>query len=192
MDVLLTMTGVAPLIIQSDELVDPLGVRTREIKVLTDKKQRKTYEDITEIARLEFYGSLYYDKAAGPYLPGDNIQAALRQGGSLIARLGQAVERAVIVLSDVNAIEYEGPREVDKLWGDTYFHFRRSVVVKRARTMRTRPIFRKWRVRTTVRLATDLLNFADFERSAEAAGTMVGVGTWRPRYGRFDVEVKHA
>jgi hypothetical protein len=189
MELTLTLTGVAPLIIQSDQLVDPLDRVTREIKVLTGKKTRKTDDDIAEIGRLEFYGSLYHDAEVGPYLPGDNIQASLREGGSFAGRLGRAIERAVIVLTDMNPLEYKGPRELDKLWADTYFRFRRSVVVQRARTMRTRPIFREWQVQAKIRLATDILNMDDFERTAEAAGAMVGIGTWRPRYGRYTVKV---
>jgi hypothetical protein len=188
----LTLTGVAPLIVQSDRLVNPLDPITRQHKAITKKGSKMTDADHEEKGRLEFYGSLYYDPTAGPYIPGDNIQASLRTGGSFVGRLGKAVERAVVVTQDVNPIEYRGPRTTNELWGAPDFRLVRSVVMQRARTMRTRPIFRMRRVATTLELATDLMNLDDFVRVAEAAGSMAGIGTWRPRYGRYDVEVKQS
>lgn len=189
----LSLRGTAPLLIQSDQLVDPLNDLTKAIKALTGKR-KKTDDDHREIARLEWYGSLYYDPETGPYVPGDNLQACLRAGGTF-SRQGTAVERAVVVLTDRMAIEYQGPRDIDALWGHGRqngvgaFEFRRSVVVQRARTMRSRPIFRKWSLSAQVELATDLLNLNDFTRIAEDAGRLSGLGTWRPRYGRFEVTV---
>lgn len=192
MELALTLTGVAPLIIQSDRMVNPLDDITRAHKAVTARSSKMTDEDHVEKGRLEFYGSLYYDPEAGPYMPGDNIQASLRKGGSFTGRLGKQIERAVVVLSDVNAIEYEGPRDIDALWGDTFFRLVRSVKMGQVRVMRTRPIFRNWRVRTVINLATDLMDLDDFRRVADTAGMMEGLGTWRPRYGRYDVEVKRS
>jgi len=192
MKLTLTLTGVAPLIVQSDRLVNPLDPITRQLKAVVKKGSKMTDADHEEKGRLEFYGALYHDPEAGPYIPGDNIQASLRAGGSFVGRLGKAVERAVVVTQDVNPIEFKGPRDIDALWADTYFRFVRSVVMQRARTMRTRPIFRSWGLTTEVELATDLMNPDEFERVAEAAGAMAGLGTWRPRYGRYDVAVRRS
>lgn len=183
----LTLKGTAPLIVQSDTLVDPLHPKTKAIKALTGKR-KKVDEDHMAIARLEFEGSLYHDAEAGPYIPGDNLQASLRQGGTF-SRQGTAIERAVIVLSQVMPIEYEGPRDIEAMWKHGGFEFRRSVVVQRARTMRSRPIFRKWMLHAQVELVTDLLDLDAFRRIAEDAGRLSGLGTWRPRYGRFEVTV---
>lgn len=188
MHIRLTLNGVGSLIVQSDRSVNLLDPLNRELRALAKRRQR-TDEDIEEMARLEFYLALYYDPKIGPYLPGDNIQASLRRGGAFAGRLGKMVERAVVVTSDVNPIEYEGPRDIAALWKDPFFRLTRSVVVQRARVMRTRPIFRKWRTTVELELATDLLNLDDFRRVADAAGTMEGIGTWRPRYGRYEVKV---
>ena len=67
------------MLVQSDVLVNPFHEITRAMKAIT-KKRVKTDDDLRELSRLEFYGSLYYDDILGPYLPGDNIVACLRDG----------------------------------------------------------------------------------------------------------------
>ena len=57
--------------------------------------------------------------------------------------------------------------------------------VGQSRTMRTRPQFRQWSASTEAELDTTVLELADLNRIGSTTGLYIGVGDWRPRYGRF-------
>ena len=73
--------GTSPLLMHSDRLSNPLDPLTKEIKTYTGKR-KKTDDDFTEIARLEWVGGLYHDEKTGPYLPARNVKAMLIQAAS--------------------------------------------------------------------------------------------------------------
>lgn len=190
MELTMKMTGAAPLVVQGPTLVDPLHPLTKEYQKLTGKR-KKTDDDLREIYRIEFYAGLYYDKHLGPYLPGENLEACLRDGAKRTRR-GELVRRAVLVLDNEMPLVYPGPRTVDELWKAPEGEFRllAPIVVNRgSRTMRMRPIFRVWNCEARIDLDTTEMNFEDFREVAETAGRREGLGTWRPRYGRYRVEV---
>jgi hypothetical protein len=55
--------------------------------------------------------------------------------------------------------------------------------------MRCRPRFRQWRVEADGHLDTAVLSFEELEEIANTAGAMIGLGDYRPRFGRFTAEV---
>lgn len=195
MEFTITLNGMYPYIMHSDRMVDPLDPITKAHKKLTSKRTGKTEADNEEVARLEFAGALYLDAEIGPYIPGDNFQRCLWDASKL-NRLGAKFERGVFIDSDINPLAYDGPRTADKLWADSAFRLRRSVkqgVGKSApRIMKTRPVFRQWRCQAHGLLDETQLNLEELQMIAENAGTFVGIGDWRPRYGRFTAVVEKA
>jgi hypothetical protein len=69
---------------------------------------------------------------------------------------------------------------------------RRPVVVGKARVLRCRPCFSKWRVRLALEIDTAILTPAQVKESLALAGRIIGVGDYRPEkgggFGRFRVE----
>lgn len=195
MEFTITLIGNYPYIMHSDRMVDALDPITKAHKKLTSKKTGKTEADAEEISRLEFVGALYLDAEFGPYLPGDNIQRCLLDA-SKMNRLGTKLERGVFIDSDVNPLAYTGPRDQDGLWADPTFRFRKSVKQgtskQSPRLMKTRPIFRQWRCQAHGLLDETQLNFEELVMVAENAGTFIGLGDWRPRFGRFTAIVEKA
>ena len=59
------ITGVSPMLMNSDRFSNPLDPMTKEHKLLTNKK-KKTDEDYEAIALSSWRGSIYYDKSIGP------------------------------------------------------------------------------------------------------------------------------
>ncbi|HEY1127431.1 MAG TPA: hypothetical protein VGF83_06695, partial [Actinomycetota bacterium] len=57
------------------------------------------------------------------------------------------------------------------------------------RVMRCRPVFRQWRSAAEGTLDTAVLSLEDLRTIADTAGAMIGIGDYRPRYGRFTAEV---
>lgn len=187
---LLTMTGTSPLIMHNAQTADPMNVWAREIKKITDKKRNKTDADDFELSRIKFVAGLYFDETDGPYLPAANIFRCLIEAGSM-TRDGKKVERGVAFLTDRSRLEYDGPRDLDGLWGDGTGKFvdRRLVAVNRVRVPATRPIFPEWSAEFEILVDDQVLNPEQFVDIATKAGRAVGVGDYRRFYGRFAVEV---
>lgn len=187
MDIKLDIKGVCPMLMHNARLSNPLDPIARDIKKISAKRN-KSEDDYMEMARLEFHGGLYYDPESGPYMPADNIYRACLDAARK-RKLGPKVETGVIVLSNVNPVDYTGPREPDALWNETAFRHQHSVKVNKARVIRTRPVFHEWATSAIVYLDTQIIDLADFKQIVEIAGSLVGLGNWRPRYGRFEGEV---
>lgn len=188
MDFKITMTGVRPVLMHSARLANPLDPITKAMKAISGKRQ-KTDDDHIELARLEFAGSMYIHKTLGPYIPGENIERCLVDAGK-ITKKGTALTRALFIKTDFNPLVYRGPRTIDELWADENFRHVASVKVQQNRVMRTRPMFQKWEVQAEGVLDTTVLDFAEFGAIAETAGNMIGLGDYRPRFGRFMVNVE--
>lgn len=189
MKVRLSMTGATPLIVHNIQMADPLNKYARQLKTVT-KKRTKTDEDHLAMARIEFEGSLYYDDVLGPYIPGQNIEKCVVEGAR-ISKQGKQIERGLFVIDDVCPIVYAGPRDVAGLWGggDSEFVSGMMVRVGQQRIRRTRPIFRTWALEVEAELDPAMLNPEELQGIVDSAGAMVGIGDYRPRYGRFDARV---
>lgn len=183
MELTLGIIGTGPLLMHNARLSNPLDPIARAMKKVNSKRA-KSEDDYAEIARLEFMGSLYHDAELGPFLPGDNIWRSVYDAAKK-RRLGEKVKTGLLVLSSVNPIAYAGPRDAEELWADESFRHQASVKVGTSRVTRTRPQFTKWATQVAVYLDTEVLDADDLGQIVEIAGSLVGLGDWRPRYGRF-------
>ncbi len=180
------------LLMHNGRLANPRDPYTKALKALTAKK-KKSDEDHEEVSRAEFQGGLYHDDDIGPYIPGDALQTMLVEG-SRKAKQGREFV-SVSIEEDRVPLEYKGPRDREGLWADDKFVFTKGVKVTTSRVMRTRPLFRNWKIAFTISIEDDAtVNPEDVERALTVAGRMVGIGDWRPgsprggRHGRFAVE----
>lgn len=188
------LTGVSPLLVHSERGVNPLDDDTREKKAIT-KKKKKTEEDLEELYRIEWVLGLYYDKGdgngnkgIGPYVPGQNVEASIKEAARLEKR-GKDVVRGLKVINDKIALIYDGPRDIEKLWKAKKFTDVRSVKQQQSRIMRCRPIFPQWSIVCDVSFDTSVFNRSDVEALLTVAGEYIGLCDYRPRYGRFTSEV---
>ena len=186
MDIIkLKLTGTRPLLMHSDRFSNPLDPLTKAHKELTSKR-KKTDEDHADIAKSEWLGGLYHDDEVGPYLPGVNIEAAMIAGGKL-SKLGTQLKRSAEVMDERCPVEYSGPRDPETLW-EAGWYDARSVKVQQARLMRYRPMFKKWAVTCEVMYDPQTINKEQVVSCMRDAGLFCGVGDYRPKFGRFDVE----
>ena len=180
-----SIKGTTPLMMHSERLANPFDGLTKQFKAITGKR-KKTEDDLLEMARLEWIGGLYHDDDAGVHIPGYNVLACLISGGK-IHKLGTAIKRAALVLEDKPALQFDGPKDQTALFADKRFVDMRSVKVGTSKVMRCRPIFRTWGLTFTVMFDENTLQRDDIARCLESAGAMVGLGDYRPRFGRFTV-----
>lgn len=178
--------GVSPLLMHSDRLVNPLDPIKKMIVPLTSKR-KKTDEDHEQIAALEFEAGFYFDEKLGPVIPAQNIEAMIKKAATR-RKLGTTVVAGLMVIAEHYALEYEGPRTIKALWKrSAEFADMRSVVIQRARTMRCRPMFREWRLQFEIAYDAALLDAKTVGEIIEDGSKYVGLGDYRPRFGRFKV-----
>lgn len=183
----ITLTGTAPLLMHNSRLSNPMDPATKALKKVISKRN-KTDEDHEQIARLEFAGGLYLDPDVGPYIPGENIARALVDGAKL-TKMGVKVTRGVFIATDINPLSYKGPRDDQGLWDAGHRHMA-SVKVGTSRTMRCRPWFSEWMVQADGVLDPSVLELDDLATIADNAGSLIGIGDWRPRFGRFTARIQ--
>lgn len=183
----LALQGIAPLLQHNPRLADPMDPITRQMKAITSKR-KKTDEDLEALENLEFEGGLYLDDHVGPYVPATWVKSCLIRAG-VVTKDGQNVQRSVHPTDIVLPLIYRGPRDLAGLMADHTFRDRQSVRVGMKRVFRVRPKFADWRLEAELVLDESILNFDRFAEIAATAGAMIGLGDYRPLYGRFTTEV---
>ena len=178
-------TGVAPLLMHNGQLADPLNKFAQELKRFTSvrKKADDTHE---KMARAEFMGGLYIDEKGRPAIPGECIEAMV-VAAAKESKQGKDAKKA-IVCDGIYPLEYDGPKAAEALVGDERFHDRRRVKVGTSCVMRTRPIFNEWSLEVEIQYLPEVMNRSTLNEIIRAA-ELVGIGDYRPRYGRFTSEV---
>lgn len=177
------ISGVSPLLHHNGQLVDPLNQHSRSIAEIT-KKRKKTDSDHAEMSRREWFGSLYVS-GGEPCIPAEMIEAALIKG-AMKEKRGPAAKAGILV-EDNARLEYDGPRDPKKLWEDDKFKLRVAAKIGQSKVMRTRPRFNKWSAEVVVKFLPSLLNAKEIRDFLVTAGEQIGIGDWRPRFGRFVV-----
>ena len=177
------LTGTQPLIMHNARLSDPLDVMTKSLAEITGKR-KKTEEDHYEMARREWLGGLYFDDELGPYVPGANLERMLLDAARM-SRDGKTVERGLFIPGEKWPLQYAGPRTVAKMINNENYRFRASIKVGQQRVMRCRPMFRDWSLTAEGFFDEEQITPDKLPLFVERAGKYIGLGDWRPRYGRF-------
>jgi hypothetical protein len=187
----LTCTGTRPLLMHNERLASQLNPYTQKISALTVVR-KKTEDQLWQIARLEFEGGMYWDPQAGPYIPANMLRKCLITGARLI-RAGKKIERGVAVTDFMLPLVYEGPRDIEGLWGGGKSPFvdMRPVKMKGgSRIDRCRPVFKDWLIEAEVITDPEVIDTDQFAEIARLAGEMQGIGDYREMYGRFSARVE--
>ncbi|MEH2474080.1 hypothetical protein V1281_004736 [Nitrobacteraceae bacterium AZCC 2161] len=175
------MIGRAPLLMHAGHLADPLDERAVALAEITSKRA-KTRADHEEIGRREWHGGLWLHDQR-PCLPAAAVKAALIDAART-KKKGKAAAAGLWVEGPA-MLSYDGSTDVRVLWEDPNFRLRTGVRVRDATTMRTRARFPEWSAEVVVTFLASVLNRAEVTDFFQIAGFLVGIGDWRPEYGRF-------
>lgn len=181
----LRLVGTKRLIMHSGRLADPLDPIAKELTRLTSKRA-KTEADHEQIARVEWHGGLWLH-GDQPCIPLEALTATFVEAAKSRRRTMQA-EAGLVVDHDA-LLQYDGSRDMDKLWEDKRYRLRAGVNVHGARTMRTRPVFDDWSLEFTANYLPTLLDRDDVYDTYVLAGFTRGLGDWRPQNGTFEVAI---
>lgn len=182
----LKVRGVAPLLMQSGRLANPLDPLSKKIKQITGLR-KKTDEDLLEILRLKFIGSLYWNEKSCVYLPAMNMERALFDGAKEF-KLGKKFPIAAQIIEDELPLIYDGPKKPEDLYADERFVDVRMVRIGTSKVAMARPIFKVWSFKATLAFNPELIDERDVLQVLDAAGRQ-GLGTFRRRFGKWQAEV---
>lgn len=184
------ITGSAPLILHNGQTADPLNRYAKALKQISSKRS-KTDADFEEMARIEWIASLYTSKGR-VCIPGIVWEASLVSAARKL-RLGKDVEAGVIV-PDSMILEFpHKDTPVEDLWNDEElrdtYRLTVGVRVQKNKVMRTRSMFPEWGGVLEILFNDELLNRQSVIDIVNTGGSITGLCDWRPRYGRYRVEV---
>ena len=199
----IAVTGTNSLLLSNNLCSDPLSEASKVKKHFTSKRV-KADQDHQNLRLIDWVysgywmtpGTVHIDDAenaisfegfAGLYLPGQNFQRCLRNGATAF-KLGKEVERALIVENEA-PIQFDGPNTAEELLQHSRFILTSPVVRQKVTNWVTRLIIPQWQVNYQVTIDDDRISVEALERIVQAAGRFEGLGTWRPRYGRFSAEL---
>ena len=179
--------GISPMLMHSNEGVNPLHPLKIEMAKIT-KKRNKTEEDTLAILDLEYQLNSYYDNEIGPYVPAANIEACLRDAAKK-RKKGKDFTSAVFIGPDMVQLIYEGPRKIEDLIKDMRFRDIRPASIMGKSVLRCRPRFNSWKLEFEVLYDAAVLDLQDIKDALDIGGRLIGLNDYRPRYGRFAAEI---
>lgn len=188
MELKVRLMGVAPLLMHSGRLANPLDEHTQRLKALTGKR-KKTDEDLREIALVEARGGCWETPAGKLGVPTAAVWRSIYDAAKAF-KLGEDVKRSVQFSDTVSDLETDGKVwDCDDFIAAGNFDYR-SVKVSNRRVMRARPLVAEgWSSVHSFDLLEDVMDPRSLVPVFERAGRLVGLGDWRPTYGRFELEV---
>lgn len=185
----LTLTGTHPMLQHNGRMADPTNQFTRDLKAISGKR-KKTDEDLVDIMRIEARGSCWETPEGLLGVPSAAVWRCLFDAAKNF-KLGTTVKKALHFDDVVEPLLVDGAKVTceDFLMHKDHIDYR-PVKIMAAKTMRSRPrVPEGWETTHTFELLDDVIDLRNLQPVLETAGRLVGIGDWRPTYGRFTTEL---
>lgn len=189
-----TIKGLRPLLMNNGIMSDRLNPYQKEIDSINKTKSKaKTDAQWARYEELQWLGGLYWsDAQGGVAMPCDNLRACMVEGARK-SKLGKQFEAAVFFEDEDGTVEVRHKltgATKDQLRANPLYTLRKPVVIGMAKVVRIRPMIPTgWTMRLKVTFDDSVIrNASDVIDAWVQAGTLIGIGDWRPRFGRFVVE----
>lgn len=186
-----TIQGIRPLLLHNGRTADPLDDYAIAKKEISGKR-KKTEADYVKLGEIEWEAGLYWSDELGLYVPTDNLEAAIVAGAKK-RKLGNQAKAGVFIDAEYGIPIQTPPgmpknTDLEGMRAHSSFRFRRCCGIQQSKVMVTRPMVPTgWKLTFTVEFDDDLLNVAQVDEMLADAGRQCGIGTYRPKFGRFIV-----
>lgn len=195
-----TVEGTSGLLCSNVQYSDPLGEHFKKKAYFTDKKGKAKTDGVHRAVRVldwlysgywQNEGTVEIDESANvvgfegfsdPYMPGANFQRCLRNAATKW-KLGKDVLRSVVVTNNP-PLEYDGPKDAVEMINQRTPKLQLAAFTQRGVWV-NRLYLPAWSATFELTLDDEILGIDQLRRIANMAGKAEGLGTWRPRYGRF-------
>lgn len=191
-----TLTGYRPLLMHSANMIDPDNEHVRKLGELQRQLKKLKKEDVDgreeirrDIEKVEWLGSLYWKEDVGIYLPGDNITACI-VAGARKSKSGKQAEQGLVPIDDAPITTVCKTTDLEALHKRKEFQFRSPVRIPPktgSRLMKVRPMVPTGWTASIV-IEYDIIPTSDLKEAITDAGATIGLGDWRPKFGRFSCE----
>jgi hypothetical protein len=174
------------LIMHNGQTADPLNSFSKAMKEISSKR-KKTDADFEALANIEYQAGLYLNGKGEVIIPSRVLESVLVEGAKK-SKEGKLALSGMFVDTDA-ILEYDGGMmSVKQLMESPEHRICVAVRIGMSKVMRTRPHFKNWRAVFKVSVNEQVANEAQLKRWLEDAGSYVGIGDWRPRHGRYELE----
>jgi hypothetical protein len=185
------ITGIVPLLMANIQAADKRNPIVQERSRVEKMNRGKAYteERQGQIDHLAWLAYLYQRKGV-VVLPADNLLATVQEGAKL-SKLGQLVKQAGLFCThEFYPLDHDGPADIDALYADGRFvDSRMGCLQGRSKVLVVRPVFPRWSCSFNLEWDEEVIDREQIIKCLTDAGARRGIGTWRPRFGRFIVEV---
>ena len=190
----LVVTGIAPLLQNNPQTVDPFNTYAKAKKAITNKRTAKTDDDLIELGNIETESKIYFDDEVGVYVPATWITEAIICTGFSVAKIGRAKMRGGLFATEPKIkLQYRGMNKV-KTIADVVMNseFRHRMLLKQGpvRVPKDAPIFHDWSFSTIVEFDDTVVDIGSLRRIVDRSAKYGGFGDFRPTFGRATAEVR--
>ena len=163
-----TVKGICPLLQHKDD-----GNREKVSDPGSPEAQNKEFKDAQ------------YRNGKGLFQPSEHFERCFELAGSQFKFKGKLTYSSIIK----GGIVIEPQEILHKIQKIVPFaKFVRIPPGKRgARVLSTRALLENWELDFVINILNDAINFEDLKQIVEYAGGYIGIGDWRPKFGRFEV-----
>lgn len=172
--------GITPLLIHNGRMANPLDLFSKKMKTVTSKR-KKTEEDIQEILRIQWEGSLYWDDKVGLHMPVENVMACIFKACKK-HKLGQSVSGFVFDEAIGFPILTKNHDSLDGLKADPSNKFVKTVTVQRAKTLSCRPMFETWELKFDFFVDESIVTIDEVKTIISTMSQRIGLGVWTPSH----------
>jgi hypothetical protein len=194
-------TGIRPLLMTNPQTVrisNSYASRSRDLsRAMKDARKKgneaKMVEIEAETLRNDWEASAYWDGSAF-FVPDTAILACIRSG-AMVSRRGKDIETAVLISETEARIEVEkGHNSLDAYFADPAFRLecpakvppKTGALIWKCRAMMPTG----WSISFTAEYEESIIAKSTLVAAMQDAGTLKGLGGWRPKFGRFLVEAE--
>lgn len=182
------ITGIAPLLQNNPQTVDPFNRYSKAKKTITNKRTAKTDDDLIELGNLETESKVYFDDEIGVYIPATWLTEAINVTAFAVAKIGKAKMRGGLFATEPKVkLHYRDMGKV-KTIADVVMNpaFRHRMLLKQGqvRVPKDAPIYHDWSFQTVIEFDDTVLDFGSLKRIIERAAMYGGFGDFRPTFGR--------
>jgi len=191
-----SLIGIGRVLMNNGQMVDPMNPFAKQLASLTRRGSNKTEESNEKILKTKFLGSLYHDPRMGLCMPSDAILGSLTRAATTVVKRGgkNQVQVGVDVPPDVDFFPftfdgYKRDRDTPERLYEQGHRLVKAVRIGKNKVIGCRACFTGWRVDAELMFDPEVINKDTLVTMLKAAGASVGIGDWRPRFGRFNVEI---
>ena len=183
---------------QTVQISNRYATESRRLGSLLKAARKKQDENkLVELERAQirndWEASAYWDDAEKKFFLPDTVILACIRAGAAAAKKGKDIERAVIVSETQAYVETVGHRTLETAFQDEQFRLecpckippKTGALIWKCRCMMPTG----WNISFSLEYDEDIVAQKSLEQALEMAGRLSGIGGWRPKFGRFTVEI---